>query len=551
MVSYADDLVFAVNSEEEAKAIIEKVEKFAVDFGLTLNSKKCEYALSGRQAHTGPAVLTVQQEQLLPRPTLDILGVTLQAEQTPFQVEAARSQQRDKEVERKLTTLRGIRMSWQAKGRAAMASPMSMLAYGSWTKVKSRAAEIRAKRHKVARAVHGRAAFGPRSVEVLLAGFLPVHRADPKWVPRWRTLAHWHRWLKREVEDLREVTLHNINICGPAAAVAHIVRATGGEIRGDRGKEILWWHGHQIDLRADWTKEVQHQWREAIRKEEWHQTRQRRTDFSGDLDLLDRKALQRQQRQFATKQAADLKVIQAGGVITGDRMERHSQKGTGVCPCTGARADMEHIVWFCQGTEEERRQWRGAVPESVEERKNAIPLTSRTAEEQDRLARVAVDCLQKWRRTYQQATREDAGLTVEERPEETPDQPAEDRKEERRRHRDRRWSAYAFEGLEVSEDRAIIRCSHCLAEGKAEESKPFFERHSRCAAPPRSSHFGPAPARLPAGIFYIEGTTTRGPRVGCSGCSCWEHYCHRASFVGAHLQSCFQAEGVALSSAWH
>ena len=131
---------------------------------------------------------------------------------------------------------------------------------------------------------------------------------------------------------------------------------------------------------------------------------ERRADLAG-IHLVDRAALRRQQRSRGGLEGAILRTIQCGGVITPDRLARHSNIGAGECLCNEGLATIDHILWTCRQTDGLRARMKMRRPEEAAAALNALPLLGRQRKEQDNLADYAVQALRQWRLAYEEEER--------------------------------------------------------------------------------------------------------------------------------------------------
>ena len=270
IVAYADDLIVATNSEETLQQMIQTIEEMARQLGLRLNATKCEYAVMGKKAAEAPAEVLIGGTRLFPVSSIDILGVTVNTVHTPFVNEGRRGDDRKKEAKKRFNVLACLDATWEQKARAAAASPLAKLAYGSWA-ASPKPAEVKAFRHLTAVAVHGQPARGPRAVEVLLAGYGAVHTQDYKWIPFWKALREWKRSLSTNEEAwrvLREKLEGRQPLReGPIATLAAGLLKLRGELEG----RCFITQDTRLTLEGSWSLQDQHQWREAIRQHEWEE----------------------------------------------------------------------------------------------------------------------------------------------------------------------------------------------------------------------------------------------------------------------------------------
>ena len=540
VVAYADDLIVATSSEETLERMIAIIERFSKDLGLKLNAKKCEYAITSKKAEEAPAEITIGGATLQPVSSIDLLGVMVNTATTPFSNSSKRTEDRKKEARKRLNILATLDVSWEQKAKAAAASPMAKLAYGSWaTNVKP--AETKSMRHLMATAVHGQPARGPRAIEVLIAGFGAIHTQDYKWIPFWKALREWQRSISKDEEAwqaLREKLEGRRPLQeGPIATLAAGLAKLDGYLEGDSFVT----QGNRLALSEAWSQQQQHKWREAIRQCEWHIVKNRRGDLQG-IHQLDRRALRRQQSQHTGLAGATLRTIQSGGVLTPDRLRRHSQIGDGKCSRCAQMATMKHILWECRFTEDLRSRQQMTIPETEAEQGNALPLLGRTTQQQDKLAAYAIAALQQRRTLHKQA--EEAA----EPPSEPENNTAAPEEQEQRNEEEEiadEWEELQS-GIVINHILQRLRCLTCEATSSTRRQALFVQCHTSCRGRRRRFVFGPAPLALPTFVSFLPASASSGARIQCEICGASAHSCHRASFLSRH-STCAGPGGAAAS----
>ena len=547
ILNYADDLVLASADADALQAAVDEVAHFAKLAKLKLNANKCNYWLYGKDVDELPARLNVDGMWLFPQSSAEVLGASMPAAETPFEAHAGKDEARDGEVRRRLAKLQSLPTSWKQKARAAASAVLPCADYASWTR-KISGNRCKGLRHNVALAVHGQLAAGPRAIEVLLGAFSPIHVTDPRWSGAWRHLLLWSRSLSRDPEAwvLLDAALRGrLKSQGPVARLAHYIKELELVVnwedstvhRGD-----LW-----ASLRSGALRDPaeQHRWRELLRYANLQEMERRRGDMEGLDARLDRKALSKLQEGRGAKEAALLRTIQAGALLTRERQCRRRGIGVSRCHCDEAEATFEHICWDCPTTAHLWATLRR--PATKVERCCALPLLGSSWAQQKALAEHALASWTHWQREDQRLRgdledeepeeREDDSGQLADRHESLVQRPAE--VEEELHHlrvpQQTVWQAYTTcPTLEIERFRRWVRCASCHFTCSIADTKRLLELHERCQLPQRTKGQGSFPCDLPAHLTFVPASAGSVLRFLCLGCGAHEHASQRATFIARH-----------------
>ena len=554
ILNYADDLVIASKDPDLLQRAIDDVVAYAELTKLKLNVAKSSYWLYGKDVDHLPARIQVNQEWLYPQSKAEVLGADLPAVETPFEAKEGRSEERDREVRRRLNKLQTLPIGWSQKARATSTAILPCQDYAGWTR-KINGNRHKGLRHHIAVTVHGKLANGPRAIEILLGGYSPIHLLDPRWTGAWRHLQLWSRVLSKEDDawHLLYAAYHGrLKSRGPAARLAHYLKElavtvdweTGMVSRGDLEASLM-----PDSLQQ---QEQQHRWRELFRTSEFSAMERRREDMQGLEGRLDRKALSKLQQGRTYVDAAILRMIHSGAVLSKERIARHKGHGEASCYCEEGDATFEHICWSCPWTE---RLWSafGRHPDIRAQRCCALPLQGVSWREQKKLADHAVACWKTW--TAQEAAHhghdeEDKSQRIQAEPElvradaaAQPVREEEERREEEeeeplvhlRTPQDVRWETYATcPSLEIETHRRWVRCKQCRFTSSIADTKLLLKQHEQCNLPQRMKGQGSFPDSVPPHITFIPASGGSVLRFLCLACGAHEHSSQRATFLARH-----------------
>ena len=120
---------------------------------------------------------------------------------------------------------------------------------------------------------------------------------------------------------------------------------------------------------------------------------------------LDRKVLIKLQENRGAKEAALLRTMHSGALLTRERQHRHRGLGVPTCHCEEATASFEHICWSCPTTS---RLWSVRTrPNAKVERCCGLPLRGRSWRWQEGLSAHAMACWTCWLQTDRAHTGEE------------------------------------------------------------------------------------------------------------------------------------------------
>ena len=260
------------------------------------------------------------------------------------------------------------------------------------------------------------------------------------------------------------------------------------------------------------SKREQHAWRELIRHHEFQLAEERRADMRGLRRGLDRQALQRQQANKDVRQAALLRAIQCGALITADRQYRHRALGDGQCACGQGAASLQHICWECDYT---RRVWQNFAhepPEDPVERQCGLPMQDRSKGYQDDLAE---HMLQAWQLWSAQPVDQDEEL-----------QPVALR--HFRCPRGLQWHQHGERmQLQEEEHRRYVRCAQCHFTVPYAQAEQLALMHAECMGPILPLGRGPLPKSIPPHVTLLPGLVGGPSRFYCRGCGEHDHVSQR------------------------
>ena len=378
----------------------------------------------------------------------------LQRRTLPFEGERSRGEKRADEAARRLQVLKSTQTSWKQRARAVGAAVLPCIDYASWS-MKNNSNRTKKLRHQVVQAVHGKIAQGPRCAELLLGGFSAQHTTDLKWSGPWRHIKQWSKQLSLKEDAwqmLRDAYERRSRTNGPYARMAWILTELNVDVDWD--EHLAQGHGCIVSLRpgALAVERELHLWRELLRRHEWQAIQERRGDMQGLGHRLDRKALERQQAIHPAQDAALLRMIQSGGIVTHERRATHQARGDGQCFCQRAAAAMQHICWRCDSTRVHWLDFPYDMPEDAAEASCALPLLGRTRNFQDALAANALACWKAWKARAARDETEDAAAAPEQHEEllhmRTPANTI--------------WQDYdTCPGLQIDTHRRFLRCCTC------------------------------------------------------------------------------------------
>ena len=564
VVSYADDLVVASTDQRLLRRMSDLIVTYMRIVALKINPKKCAYGVWGRGARFAPATFQIQDDELPPSASFDVLGVTIDCVTTPFE-NKRRSEERAAEAKRRAVVLRNTKLSWKCKSRAVASMVNPLTNYGVWRAGISRQM-LRKRRTILVETVHGKVGKGARAAEFLTCFFCPAHLVDPFGSALWKLLRAWYTTLQHE-QDI-DVALGNAlgknpHKKGPLASLASLWREMGLAFHPE--DQMFTLQGEQINLHGQWDAGTQHTWRCRIRAHMVSTLKGRRADMV-DLEIVDYKALERQQNLWNGPSAALLRGIQAGGTTTPDRTARQAYGERVRCTCDQGYADFAHIMWDCPLVTP-CRTYHNPDDFSIAEQRCAIPIAGKPPHVQDALARQAVQTLMRWHQIHPKhgpdfpvpddddgAHNNGRGADDNQRHEDAPngnddndlpDEPPSPRVDPEI------WIDHPHEQcLLVSRNGLRIKCRRCGTEARSDGIRRHVRRHGDCKYSARVTPNGCVPKALPNHMCWQKGED--GIRyIICRRCGTRAHYTLRSVFVGRHTFCLDDMRSVACSMPGH
>ena len=235
------------------------------------------------------------------------------------------------------------------------------------------------------RACVGRALWGQgnkwRSNEILFTLLSQGHVVDPQQAWAYTCLCTLRRVLSRQpalVETWHRVVRHRLDIdnprfAGPGKAFLSALKLLGASVQ-DPFTMVIAGAGQtstEVSLLSGDAPKFQHQLREGLRHEQWQRLVRRRPDFAGLEHGVDRKATGCLNGKLRGLEAYRLRVIQAGGVATMQRLHKQRRAESPLCPCCGLQPEStRHIFDECPHHEPlrlkvcSRAQW-DLLPDSL------------------------------------------------------------------------------------------------------------------------------------------------------------------------------------------